>query len=309
MGRIKDNNYYVTNGWMINRLGLSGRELQVYAIIYGFTQDGETEFSGSLTYLMEWLNVGSKHTVIKAIDALIKKGLVEKRQQMTDKGPVNYYITTKIASAISAPGAVQKVHGGSAESAQPPSAESAPGAVQKVHPIINSINNSNNNKDNLLVNPPENDPEKSDPVPYKRIQKMYNEMCSFSKCISLSENRKKALAARWKEYGGKLETFETLFREAEKSDFLKGKNDRNWSASFDWLIKSDNMAKVLEGKYKNKEAAGYGINRPGAARAAAGYGKPAAAAADVRTTAELEAKIREQGGRVEYPDFGAIVGK
>ncbi len=38
---------------------------------------------------------------------------------------------------------------------------------------------------------------------------------------------------------------------AEESDFLKGKNDRNWSATFDWLIKDSNMAKVLDGNYKN----------------------------------------------------------
>ena len=38
---------------------------------------------------------------------------------------------------------------------------------------------------------------------------------------------------------------------AEQSDFLKGKNDRNWSATFDWLIKDSNMAKVLDGNYKN----------------------------------------------------------
>lgn len=114
MGRIKDQNYYVTNGWMVTQLGLSGRELQVYAIIYGFTQDGDTEFSGSLAYMMEWLNVNSKHTVIKAIDGLIKKGLVEKKQEMTPNGPVNYYTTTPLAS----------------------SAENAQGVVQKVHPII-----------------------------------------------------------------------------------------------------------------------------------------------------------------------------
>jgi hypothetical protein len=32
---------------------------------------------------------------------------------------------------------------------------------------------------------------------------------------------------------------------------LKGGNDRNWSATFDWLIKDANMAKVLDGNYDN----------------------------------------------------------
>ena len=43
-----------------------------------------------------------------------------------------------------------------------------------------------------------------------------------------------------------------LFENAENSSFLKGSNDRNWTATFDWLIKDSNMAKVLEGNYADK---------------------------------------------------------
>lgn len=39
---------------------------------------------------------------------------------------------------------------------------------------------------------------------------------------------------------------------AEASNFLKGQNNRNWSATFDWLIKDANMAKVLDGNYADK---------------------------------------------------------
>ena len=65
----------------------------------------------------------------------------------------------------------------------------------------------------------------------------------------ISENRKKAIAARWKEYGQDLNIFRELFEKAEASPFLKGRNDRNWTADFNWLMNSGNMAKVLEGKY------------------------------------------------------------
>ena len=65
----------------------------------------------------------------------------------------------------------------------------------------------------------------------------------------ISENRKKAIAARWKEYGQDLNAFRELFEKAEASPFLKGRNDRNWTADFNWLMNSGNMAKVLEGKY------------------------------------------------------------
>lgn len=47
-----------------------------------------------------------------------------------------------------------------------------------------------------------------------------------------------------------------LFEKAEASDFLKGSNDRNWTATFDWLIKDANMAKVIDGNYDNRSHQG-----------------------------------------------------
>lgn len=95
------------------------------------------------------------------------------------------------------------------------------------------------------------DIEKRERVDYQQVADLYNEICiSFPKCTTLSENRKKAIKARLKTYT--LEDFKTMFTLAEQSDFLKGKNDRNWSANFDWLIKDSNFAKVVEGNYSNK---------------------------------------------------------
>ena len=89
-------------------------------------------------------------------------------------------------------------------------------------------------------------------VDYKAIQDLYNSICiSFPKCTVLSEKRKKAIRARINS-GYKIEDFKTLFEKAESSDFLKGQNGRNWNATFDWLIKDDNMAKVLDGNYDKR---------------------------------------------------------
>ena len=92
MAKIQDANFYVTHGWMINKLKLSGRALQVYAIIYGFTQDQETEFNGSLNYIAGWLGTSSRHTVLRAIDDLIEKGLIEKRQAVFNGVNINKYV-------------------------------------------------------------------------------------------------------------------------------------------------------------------------------------------------------------------------
>lgn len=86
---------------------------------------------------------------------------------------------------------------------------------------------------------------------YQQIADMYNNTCvSFPHLTKLSENRKKAIKARLKTYT--LEDFQKLFEMAEASGFLKGQNDRNWSATFDWLIKDSNMAKVLDGNYQDR---------------------------------------------------------
>ena len=65
----------------------------------------------------------------------------------------------------------------------------------------------------------------------------------------LSDARKKTLKARAREYG--KEALVKVFQKASVSDFLNGKNDRSFTASFDWLLKPTNFPKVLEGNYDN----------------------------------------------------------
>lgn len=87
---------------------------------------------------------------------------------------------------------------------------------------------------------------------YNQIIDLYNDTCvSLPRVLKLSESRKKAIKARLRQYT--IDDFCTLFNMAETSSFLKGQNDRNWTADFDWLIHDRNMAKVLEGKYANKK--------------------------------------------------------
>lgn len=109
-------------------------------------------------------------------------------------------------------------------------------------------------------NGPQNGPPKKPPreedldtVPYQKVVDLYNGICISFPSVTLTEKRKPHIAARFKQFNGSFETFHTLFTKTEQSDFLKGKNDRNWKADFDWLIKNDsNPAKVIEGKYDNR---------------------------------------------------------
>lgn len=72
-------NYIIVPGFAVVELGLSGNELLCYSLIYGFTQDQETEFHGSLAYVSSALNI-TRGNAKKVIDRLLEKGLVEKRE-------------------------------------------------------------------------------------------------------------------------------------------------------------------------------------------------------------------------------------
>ena len=89
---IKKTNYVVITGDMITDLGLKGNELLVYALINGFCQDEESQFYGSLAYLMEFTSL-SKQGVINTLNSLVKNGLIEKTQSEVNGVKFNSYRT------------------------------------------------------------------------------------------------------------------------------------------------------------------------------------------------------------------------
>ena len=89
-------------------------------------------------------------------------------------------------------------------------------------------------------------------VDYQSIVDDYNKTCtSLPKCTKLSDARRKAIAARLRTYT--REEIHRAFALAQESEFMTGRNDRNWTASFDWIMKDTNMAKILDGNYNNRK--------------------------------------------------------
>ena len=74
---VKENSFITIQAFMVNDLHLKGNELLIYAVIHGFSQDGESEFTGSLQYLADWCNT-SKQTIITALQSLCEKQLIIK---------------------------------------------------------------------------------------------------------------------------------------------------------------------------------------------------------------------------------------
>ena len=77
---MNNDNYLVIQGWMRNELNLKGNELMVYALIYGFSQDDETEYVGSVGYIADWIG-STKQTVFNTLRSLCEKNLLCKREE------------------------------------------------------------------------------------------------------------------------------------------------------------------------------------------------------------------------------------
>lgn len=84
----------------------------------------------------------------------------------------------------------------------------------------------------------------------------------ITKIKSIDGTRRKTFLARCKEYKTDINFWKALFHTIEKSDFLSGRK-KDWSASFDWIIRPTNLTKILEGNYQNRVQTS---NAPGAER-------------------------------------------
>ena len=88
------------------------------------------------------------------------------------------------------------------------------------------------------------------------IFKAYNNICKDNpEAKILTDSRRVKINARLKEVVFR-DNYKKIFEIVSQTDFLKGVNDRQWKADFDWLIENDkNYVKVLEGKYATKTTA------------------------------------------------------
>jgi len=122
---MKNDNYLVIQGWMRNELKLKGNELMVYALIYGFSQDEESEFNGSIGYIADWIG-STKQTVHNVLKSLCDKKLLHKKE--------NYMNGVKFCSYSAILPVVKKIDGGVVKNFD--------GGSQKIRP--NNIDNNTN---------------------------------------------------------------------------------------------------------------------------------------------------------------------
>ena len=127
--KVNNNNFITIQGWMVNELGLKGNSLLIYAIIFGFSQDGEGSYSGSQQYLADWTNT-TKRNVRNILNELVEKGYLIKEEKDVNGVKFCFY---KAMSKISLEG--KKF---------PQERKNFPGGGEKISP-----NNIDNNIDNI----------------------------------------------------------------------------------------------------------------------------------------------------------------
>ena len=133
---MRKDGYVVVQPWMIQDYNLKSNELLVYALIWGFSQDEQSCFYGSVSYIMDYFSL-SKNTVLSILGGLEEKGLLRKWSETVNGRPTNRYAALRPAecsavsdgcksctSAKNAP--VQNMHSDGCKSCTSTGAEIAP---------------------------------------------------------------------------------------------------------------------------------------------------------------------------------------
>lgn len=284
--KVKKENFVCVQGWMISELRLKGNDLLVYAIIYGYSQDGSSCFSGGLQYLADWVN-GTKRGVQKNLDNLMAKGLIARQQSETDKGiPVAHFAIINESLPWNAKedmcqendmpedgvdaenndegieqsstGCRTEFHGG-IEQSSIGIEQSSMGCRTEFHRGIelSSTNNIYNNKYNIY-NTKDSSKESTRAEQIRAVEKRWNDLADqigLRKITKLSPNSKRygAVNARITQHG--YDAVCVAIDSIKSSTFLQGGNDRGWRIDFDWLFKPNNFPKVLEQKYVDDKGA------------------------------------------------------
>ena len=227
-GGVMRGSYFSIQSWMVTELNLKGVERDVYAIIYGFSQDEESDFHGSLSYLSK-ITGYSRNAICTALQSLVDKGYVIKTEKVVNNIKFCRYRTSDLDGVqVSCTGIAKN----KAETVQ----------VTWTHnkAVNKNINNKQNNKEIVKTSEIDN------------IKDLYNEHCfNLPKILKLTDKRTKAIKNIIKKYS--VEEIIQAFDLANSSDFLIGNNDRGWKADMDFILREDKFVNILEGKYGGKK--------------------------------------------------------
>ena len=93
---------------------------------------------------------------------------------------------------------------------------------------------------------------------FLEIANLFNAIClTLTPVQSMTDERIRKVYLIQQQYGKNFD-YESFFKRVEKSDFLTGRNGKWYTAgekkaNFDWIMKLDNVKKILSGLYDNRK--------------------------------------------------------
>lgn len=123
--------------------------------------------------------------------------------------------------------------------------------------IPDSSNTDSSNTENNVTALPTAGAVTVPDCPHQEIIDAYHAACPTLRQVrSWNADRQKHLRARWRENPKHqtLDFWKKYFEYVNTSPFLRG-DSSDFAADLEWLIKPSNFAKVIEGKYADKETA------------------------------------------------------
>lgn len=154
---IRNDNFFVVQGFMRSELNLKGNELMIYAIIYGFSQDGNQRFTGSSQYLADWTGA-TRRSVLNTLQSLVDKGLLQREEKFVNNVKFVEYWCTYTSHPM------KKIHTGGEKFSQGGEKISQGGGEKFSHNNIDiyNINNNIDNNNNIYI-PQSDNPEVENP--------------------------------------------------------------------------------------------------------------------------------------------------
>lgn len=207
----------------------------------------------------------SVRCIQNCVKELCKKGLIFKQSRTREN-----LSDTSNCYEISIENLVQEEEGGG-EPRAPQNAPGAPHPPHEVHP-------QNHKKEYIdLTDVRSRRPTTStdflqhqkNTCPYQKILEIFHRILpTLPKVQILNDFRKRHLKSRWieSEQHQSVDFWEQYFLRVSHSDFLMGKintfNRTPFLATFDWLIRPMNFAKVIDGNYGNRKQQSCGALPP-----------------------------------------------
>ena len=246
--KVKDDNFIVIQGWMLSKLHLIGNDLLVYAIIYGFTQDGYTTFKGSQRYLADWCNAterGIKNNLKRLLDDELIEAVCVNERGITE------YRTVLNKTERDDPKVSHMKNENRGEYYSTEGVNNIPDGVNNI-PIGGEYYSDNNIDNNIELKDSRKDSATSQKDLISKFVNDFSSICiSYPKIRGISPNRKHAILKLLNKYS--YDDILLMLHKAEESDFLTNRNKNNdWCATFDWILKDTNADKILEGNYDNR---------------------------------------------------------